>query len=93
MDSNIFKTRLRLLNIGYGNSVITSRVVSIVNPGSSPMRRLREDARERNLLIDATQGRKTRSILVMDSGHVVLSAIQPETIAQRLKQAETKDDS
>ena len=93
MDSNIYKTRFRLLNIGYGNSVIISRVVSIVNPGSSPMRRLREDARERNLLIDATQGRKTRSILVMDSGHVILSAVQPETMAQRIKQLEARDES
>ncbi len=93
MDSNIYKTRFKLLNIGYGNSVIISRVVSVVNPGSSPMRRLREDARERNMLIDATQGRKTRSILVMDSGHVILSAIQPETIAQRVKQSEAKDES
>ncbi len=93
MDSNIYKTRYKLLNIGYGNSVIISRVVSVVNPGSSPMRRLREDARERNMLIDATQGRKTRSILVMDSGHVILSAIQPETIAQRVKQSEAKNES
>ena len=93
MDSNIYKTRYKLLNIGYGNSVIISRVVSVVNPGSSPMRRLREDARERNMLIDATQGRKTRSILVMDSGHVILSAIQPETIAQRVKQSEVKNES
>lgn len=93
MDSNIYKTRFRLLNIGYGNSVIISRVVTIVNPGSSPMRRLREDARERNMLIDATQGRKTRSILVMDSGHVILSAVQPETMAQRIKQLEARDES
>ncbi len=93
MDSNIYKTRFRLLNIGYGNSVIISRIVSVVNPGSSPMRRLREDAKERNMLIDATQGRKTRSILVMDSGHMILSAIQPETIAQRVKQSEAKDES
>ncbi len=93
MDSNIYKTRYKLLNIGYGNSVIISRVVTIVNPGSSPMRRLREDARERNMLIDATQGRKTRSILVMDSGHVILSAVQPETMAQRIKQLEARDES
>lgn len=73
----------RLLNIGFGNLVIAERVVSLVNPASSPMRRLREDARERGLLVDATQGRKTRCILVMDSGHVILSAVQPETIGQR----------
>ncbi len=93
MEKNITRERLRLLNIGFGNSVVSSRVVAIVNPGSSPMRRLREEAREQNMLIDATQGRKTRSILVMDSRHVILSAIQPETIAQRIKQLETRDET
>lgn len=73
----------RLLNIGFGNFVVTSRVISIVNASSSPMRRLREDARQEGRLIDASQGRKTRSIIVMDSNHVVLSAIQAETIGQR----------
>lgn len=73
----------KLLNIGFGNFVVNSRVVSIVNPSSSPMRRLREDARQEGRLIDATQGRKTRSIIITDSNHVVLSAIQPETIGQR----------
>ncbi|MFO7594950.1 MAG: DUF370 domain-containing protein [Desulfocurvibacter africanus] len=73
----------RLLNIGFGNFVVASRVVSIVNPSSSPMRRLREDAKGSGRLIDATQGRKTRSIIVTDSNHVILSAIQAETIAQR----------
>ena len=74
----------RLLNIGYGNLVMASRVVSIVSPQSAPMRRLREEAAKRGKLIDATQGRRTRSILVMDSDQVVLSAINPETIASRL---------
>lgn len=74
----------RLLNIGYGNVVMASRVVSIVSPQSAPMRRLREEAAKRGKLIDATQGRRTRSILVMDSDQVVLSAINPETIASRL---------
>ncbi|MFW5721695.1 MAG: DUF370 domain-containing protein [Desulfovibrionales bacterium] len=73
----------QLLNIGFGNFVVSSRVVSIVNPNSSPMRRLREDARQEGRLIDATQGRKTRSIIVTDSNHVVLSAIQAETIGHR----------
>ncbi|WP_029894332.1 DUF370 domain-containing protein [Desulfohalovibrio reitneri] len=72
-----------LLNIGFGNFVVTSRVISIVNPSSSPMRRLREDARSDGRLVDATQGRKTRSIIITDSNHVVLSAIQAETIGQR----------
>ncbi len=75
-----------LLNIGFGNYVVNTRVVAIVNPASSPMRRLREDAKEAQRLVDATQGRKTRSIIVMDSGHVFLSAIQAETISQRFSQ-------
>jgi len=77
-----------LLNIGFGNYVVNSRVVAIVNPASSPMRRLREDAKESQRLVDATQGRKTRSIIVTDSGHVILSAIQAETISQRFSQDE-----
>lgn len=76
----------QLVNIGFGNFVLASRVVGIVNPGSSPMKRLREDARENGRLIDATLGRKTRSILITDSNHVILSAIQPETISQRFAQ-------
>lgn len=75
-----------LLNIGFGNYVISSRVVAIVTPTSSPMKRLREDAKADGRLIDATQGRKTRSIVITDSGHVVLSAIQAETISQRFGQ-------
>lgn len=78
-----------LINIGFGNYVIAGRVVGIVNPASSPMKRLREDARSEGRLIDATQGRKTRSILVTDSNHVILSAIQPETISQRFTQENT----
>ncbi|MGE4298117.1 MAG: DUF370 domain-containing protein [Desulfovibrionaceae bacterium] len=72
-----------LLNVGFGNFVVAARVVSIVNPASSPMRRLREDARQEGRLIDATQGRKTRSIIITDSNHVLLSAIQAETMSQR----------
>ena len=78
----------KLLNIGFGNYVVSNRVIAIVNPSSSPMRRLREDARQEGRLIDATQGRKTRSIIVTDSNHVVLSAIQAETIGQRFSQEE-----
>ncbi len=73
-----------MLNIGYGNLVIASRVIAVVSPQSSPMRRLREEASERGKLLDVTQGRRTRSILVTDSDHVILSAINPETIAARL---------
>jgi regulator of extracellular matrix RemA (YlzA/DUF370 family) len=75
-----------LLNIGYGNLVVVSRVVSIVSPQSAPMKRLREEAANRNKLVDATQGRRTRSIIVTDSDHIILSAINPDTIAARLVQ-------
>jgi hypothetical protein len=81
-----------LLNIGFGNFVVSNRVIAIVNPSSSPMRRLREDARQSGRLIDATQGRKTRSIIVADSNHVVLSAIQAETISQRYSQESDEQD-
>ena len=80
---------LRLLNVGYGNLVIASRVVAIVSPQSAPMRRLREEASSRGKLIDATQGRRTRSILVTDSDHVILSAVNPETVAARFGQDDT----
>ncbi len=73
----------RLLNIGFGNVVVSSRVVAIVSPQSAPMKRLKEEARSAGKLIDATQGRRTRSIIITDSDHVILSAIQAETIAQR----------
>lgn len=75
-----------LVNIGFGNFIFAERIVGIINPASSPMRRLREEAKEDKRLIDATQGRKTRSILITDSNHVILSAIQPETITQRFNQ-------
>jgi regulator of extracellular matrix RemA (YlzA/DUF370 family) len=74
----------RLLNVGYGNLVAARRVVAIVAPNASPMRRLRHEAAERGKLVDATEGRRTRSILILDSDHVVLSAINPETLAARL---------
>jgi regulator of extracellular matrix RemA (YlzA/DUF370 family) len=77
-------SRNLLLNIGYGNLVVVSRVISIVSPQSAPMRRLREEASNRGKLVDATQGRRTRSIIVTDSDHIILSAINPETISARL---------
>ena len=80
----------RLINIGFGNMVLAGRVVAVVNSASSPMKRLREDAKQEGRLIDATQGRKTRSIIVTDSNHVILCAVQAETIAQRLVQEEKR---
>ena len=73
----------KLLNIGFGNSVVSRRVVAIISPNAAPIRRLRDEAREDKRLIDATQGRKTRSVIITDSNHIILSAIQSETIAQR----------
>lgn len=75
---------MKLVSIGYGNVVVAARVVSVVGPSAAPVRRLREEARQRGKLVDATQGRKTRSVLVTDSDHVILSAVQVETIALRL---------
>lgn len=71
------------MSLGFGNFVVSGRIIAIVDPASAPMRRLREDARQEGRLIDATQGRKTRAIVVTDSNHVILSAIQAETIGQR----------
>lgn len=72
-----------LVNIGFGNIVSASRVIAVVAPGSSPIKRLREEAQEKGKLIDATQGRKTRAIIITDSDHIILSALQVETITQR----------
>lgn len=72
-----------LVNIGFGNVVASSKVVAIVTPGSAPIKRLREEAKKSGRLVDATQGRRTRSIIVTESNHVVLSALQTETITQR----------
>ena len=75
----------KLLNVGFGNMVVVARVIAIVDPGSAPMKRLKDEAKQAGKLVDATNGRRTRSIIVTDSDHVVLSAIQTETIAQRLE--------
>ena len=81
----------KLLSLGFGNTVVARRVLAILNPASSPMKRLREEARDARRLVDATQGRRTRSIIVTDSGHVILSAIQTETMAQRFEQTQFED--
>ncbi|HAE41913.1 MAG TPA: hypothetical protein DCG34_03215 [Clostridiales bacterium] len=74
---------MKMINIGFGNIISESRVIAIVSPESAPIKRLITEARENNKLIDATYGRKTRAVIIMDSSHLVLSAIQPETVAQR----------
>ena len=80
----------KLLNIGFGNMVVADRIVAIVSPNSSPMRRLKDDAKNERYLLDATQGRRTRSFVIMDSNHVVLSSIQYETLSQRFEDLKTK---
>ena len=73
----------RMINVGFGNAVLASRVLAVVNPKSSPMKKLREEAKEQKRLIDVTEGRRTRSIIILDSNHVLLSSVQPETITLR----------
>lgn len=73
----------RMVNIGFGNAVVASRVLAVVNPKSSPMKKLRERAKKEKKLIDVTEGRRTRSIIILDSDHVILSSVQPETITMR----------
>jgi len=72
------------VNIGFGNIVAANRIVAIVSPESAPIKRIIQEAREKGILIDATYGRRTRAVIIVDSGHVVLSAVQPETVANRL---------
>ena len=74
---------MKLLNIGFGNMVSAERLIAVVSPDSAPIKRLIQESRERGMLIDATYGRKTASVFIMDSDHVVLSALQPETVAAR----------
>jgi len=74
---------IKLLNIGFGNSVVLKKIVAVLTPGSAPMKRLKDDAKASGRLLDATQGRKTRSIIITDSNHVILSGVQAETIALR----------
>ena len=75
---------MQLINIGFGNIVSAERIVSIVSPESAPIKRIVQEAKDSKMAIDATYGRRTRSVLIMDSGHIVLSAVQPETIAGRV---------
>jgi len=77
----------RMINVGFGNSIVASRIVAVVNPHSSPMKKLKDEARRNYRLLDVTEGRRTRSIIILDSNHVVLSSVQPETITQRFAPA------
>ena len=75
---------MKLINIGFGNMISAGRLIAIVSPDSAPIKRMVQEARERGVLIDASYGRRTRAVLVMDNDHLVLSALQPETVANRL---------
>lgn len=76
-----------MINVGFGNTIVASRILAIVKPNSSPMKKLKDEARNMNRLIDVTEGRRTRSIIILDSNHVVLSSVQRETLAQRFMPA------
>lgn len=81
-----------LVHVGFGNMIVAERIVAIIQPASSPVKRLKEEAREAGRLIDATKGRKTRAIIITDSNHVLLSAIQPETIVNRISEGDSSDE-
>ena len=83
---------MQLVNIGFGNMVSANRLVAIVSPESAPIKRIIQDAKDRGTLIDATYGRRTRAVLVTDSDHVILSAVQPETVANRLNDRDEEDE-
>ncbi len=81
---------IKLVNIGFGNIVAANRIISIISPESAPIKRIIQEARDKGMLVDATYGRRTRAVVVADSGHIILSAVQPETVANRLV-AQTTD--
>lgn len=83
---------MKLINIGFGNMINAGRLITIVSPESAPIKRIIQDAKENGGLIDATYGRRTRAVIIMDSGHVILSAVQPETVAGRLDDEEETED-
>lgn len=83
---------IKLVNIGFGNIVSANRIVAIVSPDSAPIKRIITEARDRGVLIDATYGRRTRAVILTDSDHVILSAVQPETVANRLSNRQNEPD-
>lgn len=82
-----------MMNIGFGNFVNTHRVISILDPDSAPMKRLREEAKQLKKLVNATYGRRTRSVIITDSNHIILSALQPETIINRMNSNQKKEQA
>ncbi|MGN0587851.1 MAG: extracellular matrix/biofilm regulator RemA [Oscillospiraceae bacterium] len=83
---------MKLINIGFGNMISANRLITIVSPESAPIKRIIQDAKDKGMLIDATYGRRTRAVIIMDSDHVILSAVQPETVAGRLNDDEEVAD-
>ncbi|GGE16906.1 UPF0296 protein [Marinithermofilum abyssi] len=83
---------IKLINIGFGNIVSANRIISIVSPDSAPIKRIVQEARDRGVLIDATYGRRTRAVIITDSDHVILSAVQPETVAHRLQSKDQPEE-
>ena len=83
---------MKLINIGFGNMVSANRLIAIVSPESAPIKRIVQEARDKGSLIDATYGRRTRAVIIMDSDHIILSAVQPETVANRLDDTEEEED-
>ena len=83
---------IKLINIGFGNIVSAQRVITIIGPESAPIKRIIQDGRDKGVVIDATYGRRTRAVLIMDSGHIVLSALQPETISNRFLTQEAQEE-
>jgi len=83
-----FKMNIKLINIGFGNIVSANRIIAIVSPESAPIKRIIGEARDRGMLVDATYGRRTRAVIISDSGHIILSAVQPETVKHRLQTKE-----
>ena len=83
---------MKLINIGFGNMVSAGRIITIVSPESAPIKRIIQDARDRGMLIDATYGRRTRAVIIMDSDHIILSDVQPVTVAHRLDDSELLED-
>ena len=84
---------MRLINIGFGNMVSASRVIAIISPESAPVKRIIQEARENRVLVDATYGRRTRAVIITDSDHVILSSLQPETVANRLNDSYDDEDN
>ena len=83
---------VKLINIGFGNVVAANRIIAIISPESAPIKRIIQEARDRGLLIDATYGRRTRAVVVTASGHILLSAVQPETVANRLMATDVEEE-